>query len=332
MLHEYVMGERYIDRIEFSLIKPFLRCYLMFRIFSLLVLFALTLPGFTYAQTSSIHILSFLRYDGIVVPMASMEAEEWRNIRKNDLEYLEKQKPAFYYYSEYGVEKLSIDSLVYLDWEAAAPYGFSSSYSQSEPTDNCCYPQRYDGGAFSWQTSPPIPFLGLNERDSSFASYDSLVVNEVNAQEVAYIDTGKAYERDNEFYSNGIPVRKSLRDSLQLEIKYLYTSKPIDGREVVFFTANKRYPAKVCGMGMKLEGWIIKTSKELLIQNRSYSTGDCDGKGYDSSMNPYFAFVLNGKVYIAAVIAFYEGEGKQLFELGKDRIIPLLKEWGAEDW
>lgn len=203
--------------------------------------------------------------------------------------------------------------------------GFISSYSKSRPGQNCCYPKPKAGLVLNWKTQQ-AKFV---EPDSLQPPYHPQGASKIKqlfrSSEQEYINERRSFEHEGKSYVNpGIPVSKSSRDTLEITIQYQITDQPIQGKRYLYFSASRSYPVLGCtGLG-KLQGWGIVNNNKLKLIRQSFSVGDCDGKGLGTFIEPHLAFEQHNNVYIGTTLSYYEGEGRQLFEVFEDSLKPLL--------
>lgn len=299
----------------------------MFRLKLFLVVYLfLFSPKLSHAQERPEYVIGVLRYDGIVEPFASMHDSTWQSISDRDLNYLSWQQPSFYFYiSQDSVEKLHIGTQVIFDPNGMnRGKGFISSFSNSSPGQNCCYPKPKAGLVLNWKAEQAI-FIKTDSLQYIYPQKASRIKQLFRSSEQENIDNNRQFEFEGESYvSPSIPVHKSLRDTLEIKIQYKITDHPIQGKRFFYFNARRSYPFLGCPSLGELQGWGIINNNKLKLIRQSYTVGDCDGKGLGPSISPHLAFELHGKIYVGTILSYYEGEGRQLFEVVKDSFIPLL--------
>lgn len=301
----------------------------MFRLILFLFAFLFLLsPKLTHAQESPEYVIGVLRYDGIVEPFASMKNSTWKSISDHDLNYIAWKQPSFYFYTNSdSVEKLNIGTQVIFDPGGMnSGKGFISSFSNSSPGHNCCYPKPKAGLVLNWKTQQ-AKFVNSDSLHPSFHPQEANKIKQIfRSSEKEYVNKSHQYENDGKLYVYpGIPVSEESRDSLEIGIHHKITDQSFQGKRYLYFNAERDYPSTGCGSSFgKLKGWGMINNGRLKLIKHSYSVGDCDGKGLDAYIEPHIAFELQDKVYIGITLSYYEGEGRQLFEVSNDNLKPLL--------
>ena len=293
-------------------------------LFCFCTLWIFLVPEIAFAQSDPDRFVALLRQDGVLVPFAVSENNTWRNTTKKDLDYLEHERPVFYLYddSQY-IEVLQLGDNAHPEWSGA---GFETSYSRSTPHDESYYPAPNAGMALSWE-GEVVSFIGRQRLEGDTLIYDRLIVNTFREEEQAFIDQGERHEVDGEAYSDGIPIRQSLRDSLQLRYSYAITEQPINGIRLGSYSASRSYFYGGCGVIAQVGGWFIEKDTGIEVIDSWFSTGDCDGKMLGSSASEYIAFASGGNVFVASELGYYEGQGYQLYQVHEDQVVALLEMW-----
>lgn len=279
------------------------------------------------AQPYSSHVVGYLRDDGIIAPYAVME-DNWERVSENVLFDIIHTEPYFYYYSNPdSVEIIHIGTHVTFNpYSMNSGDGFLSTYNSGYPGSNSSFPVDKLGIVLSWKTEAAIFSNKAVERDG-YGHYDMRVSSQFHGEELEYVTNARS-NREHEWLS--IPVDSVLRDSFEIKIDYWTTNRKLDNTTITFFTALRWYPPEdssvKCFSASQLQGWIIESEKGIEFAKRSFTIGDCDGKGFDSALRPYLAFELNDNLYMGAGLTHYEGESMQIYELKGKEVKALLQD------
>ncbi len=286
---------------------------------------------FAARQQSADSTVAILRGDGIVEPFATWRGNRWQSTTRKDLSDLEWRQPHFYLAGADSVETLWIGTPVEFDPDGMnGGSGFISSFSGSDPGFNGSFPKPKAGVVLNWM-GDMVRFRELTEKERTSLLNEALIGEIFRAKEDTLVLASRHHQRSSGdvYTQDGVPVDASMRESMVVEVmKAEISDRLLSGKRYIFFSATRTYPGSECASKAFLQAWVVSLDDSDSIFPVSFSVADCDGKGGAPWVTPLLVFSsgVGGRIYAAAELSYYEGEGRQLYEFSKDGVAALFNE------